>query len=200
MRTHYITENDWELILPYYPYIILGGRRPEVIEATIHKITHIFPNSNWVSVPQPRKSETRTASSFCAFHFHGHRCPDLSCNLWSRQNGWMDTDLRAIGQLESVVADQDRQNSLKQPGKGREGLVAPCQTHGWYMREVHLEFCQRKAPSQTYPRTVGECQYVPVPLDFLRSPKVIHLKPSLRLKLPRVGTPKFLRAVQVRDG
>ena len=37
----------------------------------------------------------------------------------------MDIDLRAIGQLESVVADQHRQNSLKEPGKGREELVAP---------------------------------------------------------------------------
>ena len=63
----------------------------------------------------------------------------------------MDIDLRAIGQLECVVADQHRQNSLKQPG---EGLIARRQTCGLYMREVHLEFCQRKAPSQTYPRTI----------------------------------------------
>ena len=36
MRTHHVTKNDGELILPYYPYtyIILDGRRPDIIEAT----------------------------------------------------------------------------------------------------------------------------------------------------------------------
>jgi len=46
---------------------------------------------------------------------------------------------------------------------------------------------------------VWECQYVLISLDFLSSSKAIHREPSLRLELLRVGTPKFLRAVHVRD-
>ena len=110
----------------------------------------------------------------------------------------MNIDLRVLGQVESVVADQDRQNSLKQAGAGRVSRITPKIT---YMSEVvHLEFCQRKVLAQTYLRTIGECQYMLVPLNFLRSPKAIYVKPSLRLEFPRVGTPEFHRAVQVRDG
>ena len=65
--------------------------------------------------PAPRESKTRIVSSFYAFYFQGYPCPDLSFDLRSRQNGCMDIDLRAMGQLESVVTDQDRQNSLKRP-------------------------------------------------------------------------------------